>query len=237
MIKIKNLTLIKENRKILDSINLEMEFGEEYVIIGKSGSSKTSLCNSIMEFEKHDKNIFFDSKYLRGIDISMIFQDFASCLNPLVKVKNQIIESLIYYDIMNKKNAILEAKKIIKKLNLNEEILEKYPYELSGGQKQRVVIATCLITKPKILICDEITSGLDVLNANDILDILSEYKCLKIIVTHNIDIMKRFSRNIIYMKNGKIARCDNLINILKIENDEYIDSLIKMEKLKNDRSK
>ena len=114
---------------ILENINFEIEKGEIVTLVGSSGSGKTSIAKVIMGLSKlkYSGDIFVNSKkdYIRGKDICMIFQDIEQSLNPVLKIKKQFFEALIYHKICDKKNVMEYSKKILHKVNLNEKVLEK----------------------------------------------------------------------------------------------------------------
>lgn len=226
ILEIKNLNIYdNKNNIILDDINVEFEEGKFYAIVGKSGSGKTQFINKIIKISelRHKGEILFkgNKNYILGRNISMIFQEFDLCLNPNMNILEQIIEGAVYHNIYNKNEAIEKTYEILLKFNLDKTILEKYPYELSGGQKQRVIIASIILMNSDIIICDEITSGLDVDNKENIVKILKSLNKTIIFITHNIEIAKKYADEILIVDNKKIN------NIKDVKEGEFFNIIKK----------
>lgn len=201
--------------------------GETLAIIGESGCGKTVTAKAIMrlldrtpaEIKKgseiiyNDKNILDMSKselnQLRGSEISMIFQDPMTSLNPTMTIGKQITEALP--NSMSKKEKKEEAIRLLSLVNIPnaEERFNQYPHQLSGGMRQRVMIAIALSCKPKILIADEPTTALDVTIQAQILDLLRELKdnfnTSIILVTHDLGVVANFANRIQVMYAGQIV--------------------------------
>lgn len=233
MLKIENLNIFLNEDKIVENLNLEIKKNEKIALIGKSGSGKTQIVKTIMRNSnlKSTGKIYIDNKeqYLIGKDVAMISQDFSQSLNPVLKIKTQMIEAPIYHKMLNKNDALKKAKDIFKKLNLKEEYLEKYPFELSGGEKQRVVIGIILMLEPKVLICDEISSGLDPLNEYEIIELINYMDITTIYITHSLDVLLNRLMKICYLKNSKLKIANSFEEFMNLDlNDEYILALKKV---------
>ncbi len=180
--------------KAVDDISFELEKGEILCIIGESGSGKTATALSVLRLiEKPGKiiagSILFhgadilklpekEMRNIRGNKISMIFQDASSSLNPVMRIGNQITESLVLHLKLNKKEAGAKAVELLASVGIPHagERFNEYPHQFSGGMKQRVMIAMALSCSPEVLIADEPTTALDVTIQAQILDIFKGLK-------------------------------------------------------------
>ena len=188
---IKNFNLYIREKKILNDISFDLDKGEVLGIAGESGSGKSltalSILNLLPNFSRKTGFIYFDNKCIsdftdkemckiRGKDISMIFQEPMTALNPLKSINEQVAEPLLIHSNHSKKEALEIATYYLEKVELPTNLLNDnvYPHELSGGQQQRVLIAKSLVLKPRIIIADEPTTSLDVTTQKGILDLLKK---------------------------------------------------------------
>ena len=232
--------------EILKDINLDIEEGKTYAIVGQSGSGKSTLALALMGLISIDNgkiekgNITFSGKDLilnidkiRGKYISIVLQDPHSYLNPVITVGKQVSEALeIYNNNLNKEEKIKRIKYIFEKVKLNdfERIYNSYPHQLSGGQKQRILIAMAIINNPKLLIADEPTSGLDLTVQKQILELFADLKrelnLTLVIITHNILIAKKYSDYVAVMYKGEIVEQKNKKEIFENPQHEYTKKLL-----------
>ncbi len=225
IIEIKNLSISTPEKNIVNNISFDINSNEILALIGSSGSGKSQMSRAIKGISKLKVDGIIRYNNIEDIEIGYIFQDFAECLNPVLKIKNQIIEAVIYHKRLNKKDSIIKAKKTLNDLNLDESVLEKYPFELSGGQKQRIVIAICLMMDPKLLICDEITTGLDNINEYEILNLVTNLNIPVLLITHNINAVRKFSDRIIFINNGEVIEVEKVEDLKKYSDIEYINAM------------
>lgn len=230
-------------KTVLNDVSLSLEQGKCLGIIGESGSGKSTLGRIITGIEKADSGVVeFEGKNIhqkenRNVknDISIVFQNYVSSVNPRFSVAQIIAEPLIISFQVNKnkidkKKIDEEVKKLIKIVGLSEEFLERFPNELSGGQLQRVCIARAIVTKPKFILLDEAVSSLDVSTQVEILDLLQklkkEYNLSYIFITHDLLTITYICDSVIFFKDGKIEEKINDIRNLKNIKKDYSKRLL-----------
>tara|TARA_B100000795_G_scaffold5062_1_gene3646 strand:+ start:6509 stop:8206 length:1698 start_codon:yes stop_codon:yes gene_type:complete len=252
ILKIKNLDkyylenkiwLNKPNSfKALDKINLELYQGETLGLVGESGCGKSTLVKTIVQIENASSgSIYYNGadvtklsdlalkKYRK--DVQLIFQDPNSSLNPKKTIGSLIMEPMIVHGIDNAQASLHEqCIELLENVGLEKNDFYKYPHELSGGQKQRVGIARAISLKPKILICDESVSALDVSVQAQVLNLLNELKLkLKltyIFISHDLSIVRYMADKIIVMKNGKFNEIGFSEEIYNSPKTNYTKELI-----------
>ena len=229
--------LKKSVKMVLNDVSLSLEQGKCLGIIGESGSGKSTLGRIITGIEKADSGVVeFEGKNIHQKengnvknDVSIVFQNYVSSVNPKFSVAQIIAEPLIISSQVNKskidkKKIDEEVKKIIKIVGLSEEFLKRFPHELSGGQLQRVCIARAIVTKPKFILLDEAVSSLDVSTQVEILDLLQklkkEYNLSYVFITHDLLTITYICDSVIFFKDGKIEeKIDDIRNLKNIKKD------------------
>ena len=207
---------VDKNKELqaLKNINIRLKKGECIGIVGESGCGKSTLARIIVGIErKTSGKIIFDNKEIEGIsktkDIQMIFQNPLSSFNPRMKIVDYMWEPLRNYFKLSKKDSIPFIKKSLIDVGLDENALEKYPHEFSGGQLQRITIARAIIIKPKLIVCDEITSALDVSVQKQILELLKKLQkdldLSYLFIGHDLAVVQDISQKIIVMCMGEIV--------------------------------
>ncbi|QTY26021.1 ABC transporter ATP-binding protein [Flavobacterium sp. CS20] len=206
--------------KAINNVSFDVYQGEKLGIVGESGCGKTTLGHLITGLLKADSGeIWYDNldltqlsaKSLKPIkkDIQIIFQDPYSSLNPRMTIGEAIAEPLrVHRIIKTRKKQKEEVKSLLKAVGLSENHYTRYPHEFSGGQRQRIGIARCLALKPKIIICDESVSALDISVQAQVLNLLGDLKeqfnLTYLFISHDLSVVKQFSDRILVMKNGKV---------------------------------
>ena len=235
--------LKKSVKIVLNDVSLSLEQGKCVGIIGESGSGKSTLGRIITGIEKADSGVVeFEGKNIHQKenknmknDISVVFQNYISSVNPRFSVAQIIAEPLIISSQVSRskidKNKIdEEVKKLIKIVGLSEEFLERFPHELSGGQLQRVCIARAIVTKPKFILLDEAVSSLDVSTQVEILDLLQklkkEYNLSYVFITHDLLTITYICDSVIFFKDGKIEEKIDDIRTLKNIKKDYSKKLL-----------
>ena len=212
--------------KLIDDINFDIKEGEVVSLIGESGSGKTSISKIIVALLKAKGQILFkgmdileNPKKISG-KIQMIFQSPYSSLNPKYKIKDIILEGVIYQKVLKKEENIDEyLLNILNEVGLDKEVLNKYPHELSGGQRQRVAIARAVAVKPDLIIADEILTALDALTQIQILELFQKLKENKkisyLFISHDINVVKKISDRLLIIKDGEIIESGKFFLNLK----------------------
>ena len=215
---------------LLEGISCELDDGENLAILGQSGSGKSTLAKLISFSEPksggkiyiNDEEITDKNKLKK--DIRYILQNQKQALNPALKAKIAIAHVRSYLKLSFSEN---ELKELLANLNLKDEILEKFPSQLSGGEATRVGILLALLSKPKILICDEITSGLDNETKQKIINLLLslDENISIIFITHDILSAMKIAQKVLIIESGKqvaFGKFDDLSsqNVLK----KYLDA-------------
>lgn len=218
------------DKNVLRGVNLKIEEGHCLGLIGESGSGKSTLGKIILGLEKPSRGTikFADNMKSNKKEISVVFQDYTSSVNPRFKVRDTIAEALMETTSC-KKTMEKEIISLLDEVGLSEDFINRYPHELSGGQLQRVCIARAIATKPKFILLDEAVSSLDVSVQLQILDLLKKlketHKLSYLFITHDLMTVTYLCDKVIFFKDGKIVEeVDNIKDIGKIK-DPYSKSL------------
>lgn len=235
--------------KALNDVSIHLAEGEVLGIVGESGSGKSVTAYSLMgltahpgkliggtlEFNGHHINEMTekDMRAIRGNEVSIIFQDPMTSLNPVYTIGNQIEEVIRLHTDKDKKQAYERARELLELVGINEpeKRLMQYPHELSGGMRQRVMIAIALACEPKLLIADEPTTALDVTIQAQILELMMELKdklgMAIIMITHDLGIVASMCEKIAVMYAGKIVEYGTTDDIFYEPKHEYTKGLIR----------
>ena len=248
LLSIKNLTIKIGGQIILSNISLDIKKNQVLGLVGESGSGKSFTALSILNLiniknlnvegeiifngTKLNNLSFREFQKIRGKEISIIFQEPMSSLNPSMKCGDQISEIILNHEKINKKNAKKKSLELIQKVQLkhSELVYEKYPHQLSGGQQQRIMIAIAIACKPKLLIADEPTTSLDGIVKNDIISLIKslqdEYKMSVLFISHNLKLVAKFVDSLIILKNGLIIEKGVSSKVFNYPKSKYTQHLI-----------
>ncbi|MCS4486288.1 ATP-binding cassette domain-containing protein [Staphylococcus americanisciuri] len=228
MIKMTHIYFSYKHIPILKDINLTIKYGETIGIVGESGSGKTTLAYLMLGLLQHDKG--YISK--NHTNILPIFQHPYHSFNPKLKIKTSLNEPIKYDKSLNSKTIYQRMETLMQEMQLNKKLLEHFPEELSGGQLQRFNTLRTLMLEPDMLICDEITSSLDVLAEQRMIHILKNYyeRTNKgmILISHNIAFLKQIVNRMIVMKNGEIMDDFSVDQLFSQQRHPYTKQLISM---------
>ena len=234
----------------VNNISFSIEKGKTLSLVGESGSGKSVTALSVLQLlpegsssHSQDSSIMFEGKEiigsskgfinsLRGNRISMIFQEPMTSLNPYQRVGDQIDETLKIHRGLNSKLARLRTIELLEKVKIpepNKKVIS-YPHQLSGGQRQRVMIAMALANEPELLIADEPTTALDVTVEKTLLELLTElqeeFNMSILFITHDLNIVKKFSDDVCVMKEGEIIEAGSVDDIFSNPSHDYTKKLL-----------
>ncbi|MBY9078493.1 ABC transporter ATP-binding protein [Paenibacillus sp. HN-1] len=235
--------------RAVDGVDLELVKGETLGIVGESGSGKSMMSLSIMGLVPSppgkivDGDIHFngtnlvglsDSKYrkVRGNEISMIFQEPMTSLNPVFTIGRQLMEVYRYHQDLPRKEARDQSIEMLRMVGISmpEKRMSEYPHQLSGGMRQRVMIAMALACNPKLLIADEPTTALDVTIQAQILSLMRElqaqYHTSIILITHNLGVVAEMADKIMVMYAGKVMEYTDTATIFSDPKHPYTEGLL-----------
>ncbi|MCW0982992.1 ABC transporter ATP-binding protein [Agrobacterium sp. BT-220-3] len=236
----------------VDQVSFDLMPGEVVALVGESGSGKSVTANSILKLLPYPAashpsgKILFDGKDMltlperalravRGNDITMIFQEPMTSLNPLHTIERQIGEILELHQAITGAEARARTLELLLQVGIREpeKRLKAYPHELSGGQRQRVMIAMALANRPKLLIADEPTTALDVTVQAQILELLSDLKTRHgmsmLFITHDLGIVRKFADRVCVMTKGKIVETGTVEQVFTDPQHAYTRHLLAAE--------
>ena len=254
LLDVKNLsvefTSKDESFLAVNNISFTIEKGKTLSMVGESGSGKSVTALSILQLlplgssshaksssiKFEDKEIIRSSKSfitsLRGNRISMIFQEPMTSLNPYQRVGDQIDETLKIHRGLNSKQSRERTIELLERVKIPEpkKKVTSYPHQLSGGQRQRVMIAMALANEPELLIADEPTTALDVTVEKTLLELLTElqeeFNMSILFITHDLNIVKKFSDDVCVMKEGEIIEAGSVKEIFSNPSHAYTKKLL-----------
>jgi len=228
--------------KAVDGITFDVKPGETLGLVGESGCGKTTTGRAVLRLvEPTGGDVMFDGHNVRALsgsdlktmrrDFQIIFQDPYSSLNPRLSVGSAIMEVLSVHGIgANDRERKEQVQYLLDKVNLLPRHFNNYPHEFSGGQRQRICIARALALKPKLLICDESVSALDVSVQAQVLNLLvqlrDEFKLTYIFISHDLSVVKFISDRIAVMNAGKIVETGTAQSIYAAPEQDYTRRLI-----------
>lgn len=234
----------------VDDVSLDVPQGRRVGIIGESGSGKSVTAMSVLRLNDERKmrygpasSISFDGldlltadarrlRALRGAEISMIFQDPMSTLNPVFKVGRQIMDVLLTHRAQPRADAEQQVLESLRSVGIDdpERVFDRYPHELSGGLRQRIMIAMAIASRPRLLIADEATSALDVTVQAAVLDTMGQLAdqlgMSVLMITHDMGVVARFCDDVYVMRDGRVVESGSAEHILTQPEDGYTQQLL-----------
>ena len=231
--------------KAVDNVSFDVKKGESFGIVGESGSWKSTIARLIAGLVNVDSGSIkiFDQEIVNQKntqevivaqrDVQMIFQDPYSSLNPRMRVQDIIAEPIKFYQTASNNKEINQIVcDLLNHVGLSETALLKFPNQFSGGQRQRISIARALASRPKILICDEPTSSLDVSVQAHILNLLKDLQdelgLTMLFISHDLPVIRQMCDKVAVMRKGKICEINSTENIFKNPRDPYTKELISL---------
>ena len=238
ILEINKLSFSYLNNSILKSISFNLYEGEILGLVGESGSGKSTISKCILGInQNYTGEILYNGLNVKSIDnknfrrnVQLIFQDPYSSLNPKMTIGDSIMEPMIVHNISNKKNRKSKIFKLLEDVGLNKEDFDKYPNQFSGGQRQRIVIARALALKPKVIVCDESVSALDVSIQSQIINLLNnlkeKYLITFLFISHDLSVIKYMTDRLIVLNKGKIEEIDETDSIFNDPKKSYTKLLL-----------
>ena len=234
--------------KAVDDLSLSIKPGHTLGVVGESGSGKSVTSLTIMNLlaasaEVYDGSISFlgkdlinistkEMRKLRGSDVSMIFQEPMSSLNPVHRVGNQVAEAILQHEQISKEDAMRRVVELFEEVGIPDpdQRISYYPHQMSGGQKQRVMIAMALACNPKLLIADEPTTALDVTIQKQILDLMRELRDNRqmaiLFITHDLGVIAEIADEVLVMYRGKVVEQGPVVEIYESPQHPYTKGLL-----------
>ena len=233
--------------KALNGASIEVKEGKTLGLVGETGAGKTTMARGIMRLIPNppgkiiDGEVLFDGKDLlkiseeemrtvRGRDISMIFQDPMTSLNPVLTVGEQILEVIeTHHQDMNKEEAKKKAEEMLEMVGIVKTRYSDYPHQFSGGMKQRVVIAIALACNPRLLIADEPTTALDVTIQAQVLEMINQlkkkYNTSMLLITHDLGVVAQNCDDVAIVYAGEIVEVGSIHDVYKDTMHPYTEGL------------
>lgn len=236
------LRRVAEHVRAVDDVSLTIHEGEIVALVGESGSGKSTLGRAIVRLlTPTEGEIYFRGKEIGGLsaqefrlfrtDMQVVFQDPLSSLNPRLTIATTLTEPMKVHGIGESNDHRIElAEQLLEDVQLEKDYLWRYPHEFSGGQRQRIGIARALAVNPKLIVCDEITSALDVSIQAELLQLLMQlrnrYGLTLLFITHNISVVEYISDRVFVMHQGKLVEKGDTASVCGNPQHEYTKLLL-----------
>lgn len=225
----------------VNDVSFNVEPGRAFGIVGESGSGKSTTARAIVGLQEVTSGAIHydgtDLRVLRGArrrlvarEMQMVFQDPSSALNPKLRIGHLLMERVKIHRPGEYGDRVGIIKNALDEVGLPHAHLDRFPHQLSGGQQQRIVIALALISQPRVLVCDEAVSGLDVSSQAQVLNLLNDLKSVRglslIFITHDMGVARYISDNIAVMHKGLIVEQGTAEEIFTDPQSDYTRSLL-----------
>lgn len=240
---VEGLTVCFGSTVVVDDVSFEVGSTERLGIIGASGSGKSvtalTIAGLLSETAQVSGSIQWDGlelvgmrdrdyRKLRGSEISMVFQEPMTALDPTMRVGRQIAEAIALHDQRSGKRRTVVEELVRVGFTEPERVADSYPHQLSGGQRQRALIAMAIVNKPGLVICDEPTTALDVIVQRQILHVLDDVLTHRsaLFISHDLAVVKEICSRVIVMQGGRIVEEGPIDRIIEQPQCEYTARLI-----------
>lgn len=233
----------------VQDVSLHVHAGETLAVVGESGSGKSATALSVLRLNPSPPCVYtggeirFDGRDLltlsekelgrvRGREIAMVFQDPMTCLDPLQRVGTQVAEVLRLHTGTSRAEARKAALAALEEVGIPDPAVRyrQYPHELSGGLRQRVMIATALVTRPRVVIADEPTTALDVTVQRQILDLLvslqDRHDMAVVLITHDLAVVAETADRVVVMNRGRVVETGDVLDVFDRPADAYTRRLL-----------
>jgi oligopeptide transport system ATP-binding protein len=235
------LRKVGENLAVND-VSFDVPAGETVGLVGESGSGKSTIARAVIglvkptagtiEFEGRDITRF-SPRQLKSVrrDMQMVFQDPYASLNPRLTVHDLIAEGWrVHPDVVPRKNWTTEVKELMERVGLDPDYADRYPHQFSGGQRQRIGIARALALKPKLIICDEAVSALDVSVQAQVLNLLVDLRrdlgLAYLFISHDLSVIEHLCDRVLVLHHGQVVEQGSARGIFEHPQDEYTRALL-----------
>ena len=227
--------------KALDDVSISLNSGSTLAIVGESGCGKSTLARCLLQLQPLDEGqVIFDGVNLASLSPSalrsqrrqmqMVFQDPFASLNPRMRVGEIVGEGLLIHKLGDAEEQRAKVLQMLKRVGLTEADMQKYPHEFSGGQRQRIGIARALVLSPKLVVCDEPVSALDVSIQAQILLLLKELQAEMqlsyLFITHDLRVVRHIADEVAVMYKGKVVEQGSVEAIYQSPQQSYTQSLL-----------
>jgi len=252
LLAVRNLAIAAGQRLLVEDVDLDLREGEVLGLVGESGSGKTVTCRALMRLLPENQlriaagSIALKGRDLaplseaemrkvRGVEIGMIFQNPSSHLDPVMRVGDQIAESVRYHEGAGPKEARDRAVDLLRQVGIPDpaQRVSAYPHEFSGGMRQRAMIAVALACRPKLLIADEPTTALDVTVQAQVLRLLLDLRdrlgLAILLVTHNLGVVAQTCDSLAVMYAGRVMERGAKRDLLRAPAHPYTEALLKCQ--------
>ncbi|CAN1519279.1 AppF ABC-type oligopeptide transport system, ATPase component [Methylophilaceae bacterium] len=227
--------------RALDDVSIELKAGKTLAVVGESGSGKSTLARCLLQLQALDSGeVLFAGQDLAKLDgsalrqvrknLQMVFQDPFASLNPRMRVGEIVAEGLLIHGLGNAAEQQAKVIAMLKRVGLSESDMQKYPHEFSGGQRQRIGIARALVLSPKVVVCDEPVSALDVSIQAQILLLLKELQAEMalsyLFISHDLRVVRHIADDIVVMHQGKVVEQGQIEAVYQRPQHPYTQNLL-----------
>ena len=227
--------------RALDDVSIALKTGTTLAVVGESGSGKSTLARCLLQLHPFESGeVIFEGQDLTKLTgealratrkhLQMVFQDPFASLNPRMKVGEIVGEGLLIHDLGSAAEQKQKTLAMLEKVGLSADDAQKYPHQFSGGQRQRVGIARALVLSPKVVVCDEPVSALDVSVQAQILLLLKELQqemgLSYIFITHDLRVVRHIADEMVVMNKGKIVEQGAVADVYKNPREAYTQQLL-----------
>ncbi len=227
--------------RALDDVSIELKAGKTLAVVGESGSGKSTLARCLLQLQALDSGeVLFAGQDLAKLDgaalrqvrknLQMVFQDPFASLNPRMRVGEIVAEGLLIHGLGNATEQQAKVIAMLKRVGLSESDMQKYPHEFSGGQRQRIGIARALVLSPKVVVCDEPVSALDVSIQAQILLLLKELQAEMalsyLFISHDLRVVRHIADDIVVMHQGKVVEQGQIEAVYQRPQHPYTQNLL-----------
>ncbi|CAN4272044.1 AppF ABC-type oligopeptide transport system, ATPase component [Methylophilaceae bacterium] len=227
--------------RALDDVSIELRAGKTLAVVGESGSGKSTLARCLLQLQPFDSGeVLFAGQDLTKLDgtalrqmrknLQMVFQDPFASLNQRMRVGEIVAEGLVIHGLGSTAEQHAKVIAMLKRVGLSESDMQKYPHEFSGGQRQRIGIARALVLSPKVVVCDEPVSALDVSIQAQILLLLKELQTEMalsyLFISHDLRVVRHIADDIVVMHQGKVVEQGQVEVVYQRPQHPYTQNLL-----------